>query len=635
MAVKALQTMLGAFFEYIKNEYTSLIFGTTILPNDRLLFQLREEAIDIILEAMQHEEYRLYCLRILDDIGQGQRFHGFEDLIKIPAFLQIQKEIERCIPAIGAILCDNQDFLIQKTAESTLLKWWLWGISDSMEHWLLKFERTPEYLLYRHTIDNVYMTEDFARMMAKAPFRKRLDWFWKHSDLKEMRSLGSVEQYKKLVKHLSKNYKTPDKIAQFIQESILKISVWEKTEGRSNSMTQLTRIIQCWALVMPKHFKTLLESPELSNSFPEKMRSEIQTQLLASGQYQPNEIATPLLARIPSLTPAEMSQLVFLIQKYQPAQKVEWLMKMIEEGQEPMLHEIAYRLNHIFKGDTEVSNIADSLLRILNSGKITNEGFFGRDFSANHAYEYLFQHLDRIPSELDEQLRNETFHWLKKVSTLDASEKDALQYCIRETDHLIELLDFRATHITIENFLQKSDFKVGAVFLEGVFSSEELFGIFKTPENHRRFVDRIGGWESAALDSTSWKNPYLDIVDPDTKKPWIIGHLQHALEQNDLEAVKNICQHIPRNEIHIDLMIQAWQQLLRTENDDFMESMLYHWTTYNRGSSGIYSTNHNRYDLPKAFWAQVSNRLFLDLRLKMLVQKVKIDLENHWSKQIE
>ncbi|MBL7795125.1 MAG: ATP-binding protein [Saprospiraceae bacterium] len=637
LAVEALQTMLGGFFEHIRSEYNSIIFGTNALPNNTHLFQLRAEAIDLIVEAMQKEELLLDCLRILDDIGQGKRFHSHEDLFKLQTFPQIQQEIERCIPVIGEALCRSQDFLVQKTAETTLLKWWLWGVSNKMEPWLLRFERTPEYLFYRCVMDNWCMTDDFALMAAKAPKEKRWEWYWRHSDLKEKRALGAVEQHKGLVQKLSQKYSTPEQIAHFIRDSIEKTNVWEKTEGRGDSIHQLTRIVQCWAIVVPEPFKKLLSYPGLSTLLPEWTRSEIEIQLIRVGQYSQEEIAVPLLAKIPNLTHAEMSQLVFLIQKHQPVQKEKWLMKMIDEGQEFMLYDIASRLCFIFKGDNEVAKVADCLLRILNSGKITQEGFFGRDFNyAGHAYKYLFSNLDQIPAECDECLRSVTFDLVKKMSKLDAHEKDVLQYCIREADHLIDFFDYRATHFTIENSLRKSDFRVGEVLLADVFSSEELRGIFKTPENHRQFINKIGKWEQAALICfPDWRNPYLDVNDPVTKEPWIIRHLQNALAENNLEDIERYCVYVPRGENFLDMMLQAWQRILPSQSDEDMERILYHWATYHRYSSGFFGEGYNRYDRPKAFWELLSKQPILDLRMKMLIQRVGAYLEEQWQKRSE
>ena len=172
--------------------------------------------------------------------------------------------------------------------------------------------------------------------------------------------------------------------------------------------------------------------------------------------------------------------------------------------------------------------------------------------------------------------------------------------------------------------------------MDDIIPSNELGRLFQTPENHRRFVDKIQKWQDVVpVYSPDWKNAYLNVHDPVSNKLWIVLHLQSALDEGDVNAIQTYCQYIPRNEDYILLMLKSWTKLLPTNADDDMCRILYSWATYSRRSGGFYPMDYNRYDRPKAIWDMVTKQPIFDTRLKMLVQRVGRELNEMWEKTEE
>lgn len=632
MAVKALRTMLGVYFDRVSSEYSTTYFDTIPLPDDERIYQFRRKTLGFVLEALERDELRLDALEILKALGKGSNpSHPRDNLLK--QFPKIVRELEMSIPSIGKLLYESKDFLVQKRAELILFHWWLWSASDTIDNWLLNFERPPEYDLYSYSLYR-RIGEDFATLKSEAPEENRYEWYWKEGDMREKRRIERNEKYEWLTAQLSAKYKTADQIAEFIKDSAEKLTAWENLERRSSSVVNLTHIVQLWVANSPDSFSELMSKPDLFVNLPEWTRTQIEKKLVEVGKAKFDEIALPLLARIPDLTVLECHQLVGLIEQYNPLQKEEWLTRMVNEGTEELLTQIADRLYLLFSPEKETVKIASYLLDICLSGKITRETFFsGWNHDARECYRELSRHLDLIPSEIDEKLRRITFDLIKKMSRIDSSAEYVLRYCVRNVDHLIELFDYRATNFTIDNYHDHLDFVVREVLVESGFIPNELPGLFKTPENHRNFIDRFQEWElKAQMMSSDWKHRYLYITDPESKELWLHKHLKNALAENNVEATERYCVYIPIEDQYLPTMLQAWTKLAEYKTNLEMKFFLRHWIVDKEFSHVFQRPGYDFYARPMEILEWCTKQPGLNLLLKHLLDQIKSDLEKEQQK---
>lgn len=641
LGVLALSTLLGGFFEHISHEYNKMIMQTNGLPDNTDLYAIRDEALQIVREGIQQEYLHLDCLHIISQIGFGGRLGAYQDIFKLPSYSRIQEEIESMIPLVGQLLLASQNFLVQKEAEIILLHWWLLNISDTPELYLLRFGRPPEYVLYRYLTNGQYITTNFATWKAKAPRENRWEWYVKSDYQREKRQWKTQSGYfKPLVRQLNKRYPNPENIANFIYKTTKQLDAWLLRDRNriGYAYQQIGHIATTWAGLHPNTFKAILADAKLKALLPEHVQATVENYLMANNYYEIQQIVKPLLQRLPTLTATEMGQLVFLIQRHQPGEKEVWLQQIIREGPEQILHDIASRLDFLFKPENETEKIAAYLLRILESGKITLEEFFtGRGVGgASLTYGTLFQHRAKLSPGLYENLRAATFDWVKKISDLEEELNQVLRFCIRNADHLIELIDYRASNWSIEQAVKNLDFHISHVLPKNTFSKEELLELFESPDNHRRFIDKIPEWErAAAIVFADWKDAYLNLKDPKTEELWIERHLRGALAGKDLEKVSIYGQYIPNYEQYIPLMLTVWQEILPTQSNEEMESLIYHWITKRLGSSVRWSSGNNFSKFPKVLWSKVVASVITNPRLKLIINNLSGYFEARWRSEDE
>jgi len=638
MGGAALQTSLGGFFEQTSHEYMKLVISTIGLPADKKLYAIRKEALQIVREGMERESLQLDCLHIISEIGFGDRLGDFRDIFKLPAYPQIQVEIESMIPLVGDRLLTSQDFLVQKTAEEILLRWWLIGISDNPEPYLLRFERSPEYLLYSYVTKQMYIVEDFAVWKAEAPQDNRWEWYESEDLHRSKRRKLESGYFNPLVKQLSERYAGAEKTARFINETVSQMEGWLRREGQdvSHSYYILGSIAATWADEQPDTFKEIRRDEALSSLLPEHIRAVVGDYLAQKGHYTVQEIAEPLLAKIPHLTNIEMRQLVFLIQQHQPDEKEDWLLKIIQEGTEPTLHEVAMRLRFFFKSDTETDKVAEYLLHILATGKITREDFFGGTSSdgAYFAYQKLNEQRTKLSPDLDEKLRAVTFEWVKRISNLEEGESQALHFCIRTADHLIDLIDYRAANWDIKTAIEKVDFRVAYVLPRNPFTQEELLALFQSADSHRRFVDKIPSWERAAVAfSFDWKGAYLSLNDPETGMLWVEKHLRDALVEPNLEKAAEYSQYIPSQEDYIPLLLDTWQKILPSQSDDEMKGLIFHWLKPPRTGAMLVPADYDTNQPAKVLLSKLTEKSIANIRLSAVISRLSEELKARWKKE--
>lgn len=635
MGIEALQTVLGAFFEKITGKFSSIEISQVSLPGHDEIFTLRNEALNIVKEALQNDSLRLSCFEIIGQIGLGRRFGDHKDLFNLPSFPKIREEIESCIPLIGHILCSSNEVLVQKEAETILFKWWLWGISNSMEAWLSKFDRSIEYLVYRNVLERTYIIDDFNSIAQKAPEKNRWNWYWKKNDLKEKRYQG-IERYLGLVQKASEKYQTPDSIALFLSEIAEKLKLWAQIHKDSEHYiwNNFIEIVQCWVIYSPKIFDQMIENNLLSVFLQEKILMAIQHQLVASNYTQVDQVVSPLLLRISSLSYAEANHLAFLIQKYPHPSKELWLEQAIKHGQEYLLGEISFRLKFIFDVESEIEKIARYLLLILQSGTITQEHFFGNRLSSFVSYEALYEHNKLLNTATDQLLREATYNYMKNISRLDESFSAVIKYTIRNVNQLIDLIEYRSQNWSVHTAMSKADFQIRKVLPHLPFIQENLIRFFQNSDNHRLFMEKVMIWQQAiwVLDS-NWLKPLVNLVDSDSEKHWVAIHLKEVIDHNQYDKISFYCRHIWHDERLIPLMINAWQKILHISTDEDMISILFQWV-YHRPNSEGYRNVSNRYEYYVLFWEKVSSRPILDIRLKMLIQQVKDHLKFAWEQEL-
>ncbi|WP_373549725.1 hypothetical protein [Haliscomenobacter sp.] len=629
MGIEALQASLSAFFENISGKFSSIEISTVSLPIHDEIFKLREEALGIVREAMQNDLLHVSCIEIIGQIGLGKRFLDHEHLLNLPSFPKIREEIESCIPLIGHILCNSNEVLVQKEAETILFKWWLWGISNSMEPWLSKFDRSLEYLVYRNVLERTYVIDDFNSLVKKAPEKNRWNWYWKKSDSKEKRHQG-IERYTDLVRKVSKKHKTPDSIALFLSEIAEKLKLWAQIHKDSEHYiwNNFSEIVQCWVLYSPKTFDQIIEKNLLPVFLQERILMAIQHQLVASNYAQVDQVVSPLLLRISSLSYVEANHLAFLIQRYPHPSKELWLEQAIKHGQEYLLGEISFRLKFIFDVEAEIEKIATYLLLILQSGTITQEHFFGNRLSSFVSYEALYEHHKQLNTETDQLLREATYNYIKNISRLDESFSAVIKYAIRNVNQLVDLIEYRSQNWSVETAISKVDFQIRKVLPHLPFDQEHLIQFFQNSDNHCFFMEKVMDWEQAiwTLDS-NWLNQFTNLADSDSNEPWIATHLREAVNQNNNDKISFYCRYIWHDEELIPLMLDSWQKILPINNDEEMIRTLLRWV-YNRPSPRAHRNIHSGYEYYVQFWEKVSSRPVLNIRLTMLIQEVKNHLKS-------
>jgi len=256
----ALQEALASAHQWTHSTYESVQFGSLPLKETDQVLQMRNKAVEIVKMMLLdlRSEMRLAGIDVAEDIGRCRSGPGVSS--DIPLKEKIVAERQEILDFIdqNGLVAKETDRHVLSAYEDLLFSWWArQDVPDEMSLALLgQFSYDSVYRIIRYYTSRWDITGDVRDRLKDAPTQER--WPWVVDNIMQRKWHLTVDDFEKDAIALSKEYPTPEDIANFLD--------WLGKAVTVSSANAL--FLRAWFKQNPQAFKQIRNKKELWIKIP-------------------------------------------------------------------------------------------------------------------------------------------------------------------------------------------------------------------------------------------------------------------------------------------------------------------------------------------------------------------------------
>lgn len=539
-----LSEILAGTHEFSHSYLDKFIFGERPLIKHPKVINLRMKALNILKKMVSHDtlDVQIEGINIAENIGRTTTGRFSEQ--ELPLVEIFKTERKELIEDIGKLIDSNTDFRLLSKIEDLFINWWAQEKpgAENVDHYLRKFPRTPEYLIFRYFVSKDDYIENFSEIEARAPLKGK--WGWFVDEVMNKKWEMKPENFLRIVEEVNKKYRTESEILNFLNDLDRKLSSCE-TYSRALFLIQ-------WVKANPTIFSAIQDNANLWSKVPKRFEEEIETTLIQVYPQRLTNMAGEIL-KGKVITPDKVSRakiFLWLLPEDLSQDSIGWIENLIEKGGLEIRSELIYKFYYVFKKTNNIDLILDFILRILSKERELNKGLLNNIYFLIHR---VCGEMDRVQSK-KEMFRKKLLEMLKNYSPLSWHAQEILERCAENIEEIIDFIEYRLNKAKVAR--DRKEFE--AIPFDGIRCLDEKIYSF---DDYWKFIQKIIHWYKYDVFWKNFETKYLmsSIVflqDKNTNEIYLIKCIQKLLQESLLEEASICATFLPLRPETIDVFVE-------------------------------------------------------------------------------